>query len=313
MTDLYEGYRLDGYLMEDSGVDAPELLASTSQPVPSMVDLRSQCSPVENQGKLGSCTANAAVGALEYHQICSGAQLTDLSRLFLYYTGRKLKGTELEDKGLSIHHAMAAIMAYGVCPENMWPYMKPMYTVRPTDACYSAALDFTGIQYAKIKYGNEMKVALAAGIPVVFGMGLSWDFFRPAAKTGRIDVPTNGWPEPVGGHAMLIVGYNDSEKIWIVRNSWGTRFGDGGHVHIHYEVMEHYIRASWTIGALSRPESGLRLAGVSMEASQSALMAKTPRPPLHSTAHPHDAAIPSQLRAKLDDAKKGFRSRLRDK
>lgn len=38
--------------------------------------------------------------------------------------------------------------------------------------------------------------------------------------------------DPYGLHALVVVGYDDGMEAWIVRNSWGTGFGDAGYVYI---------------------------------------------------------------------------------
>ena len=83
--------------------DQRDLMYSAIAPrvlqLPDKVDLRSKCSPVENQGSLGSCTANALAGALEFIELQKGAIFVDLSRLFLYYNERVIEGTVKEDSG----------------------------------------------------------------------------------------------------------------------------------------------------------------------------------------------------------------------
>src|SRR5438105_2592268 len=67
--------------------------------LPSSVDLRSLCSPIENQGQLGSCTANALAGALEFLERKDRVPFADLSRLFIYYNERVVEHTVKTDSG----------------------------------------------------------------------------------------------------------------------------------------------------------------------------------------------------------------------
>ena len=202
MAHPYTDRRLDGCLFEATPIAAPRLLA-TSAATPSHVDLRPQCSPVEDQGHVGSCAANAVIGALEFHQRRLGAPAVDLSRLFVYYNARQLARREGEDCGTFIHHAMAAVMAHGACPEAMWPYQPAMWASRPTDACYEAATRFGAVSFARAPLGPECRAAVAAGLPVVFGARIPNAMLQvEAASTGRINLPLGGWPAPGGGHAM---------------------------------------------------------------------------------------------------------------
>src|SRR5437773_11379638 len=89
---------------------------------PAKVDLRSKCSPVENQGALGSCTANALVGALEFLEIKDGAKFVDLSRLFVYYNERAIEGTINQDSGAFLRDGIKSLAKQGVCPEKECPY-----------------------------------------------------------------------------------------------------------------------------------------------------------------------------------------------
>src|SRR6266568_4205862 len=107
--------------------------------LPSKIDMRSKCSPVEDQGQLGSCTANALVGALEFLEIKDGAPFVDLSRLFVYYNERVIEGTVDQDSGAFIRDGIKSLAKQGVCPEKEWPYRVRDFTRKPTAKCYSDA------------------------------------------------------------------------------------------------------------------------------------------------------------------------------
>ncbi len=249
-----KGIRLDGCLPDKNPGEAAELMLDPGLNLPSQVDLRPHCPPVENQGHVGSCVANAVVGALEYQQIRQGLEFRDLSRLFVYYNARRMNGIMTHfDLGTSIQNAMAAVIAYGVCSEESWPYNEKKKNKKPSSAAYSAARKFTGISFARLRYGAPVKAALAQGLPVPFAVTLPEEFYKIGYSTGRIMRPQSDWPSaPMGGHAMLIVGYDDAQGAWLVRNSWGEECGDAGYMWIGYDVMERYYREEsfWTIGAV---------------------------------------------------------------
>lgn len=308
----FDDYRLGACLFEDAPLAAPELAQHGAASLPERIDLRALCSPIEDQGTIGSCAANAAVGALEYHQRRSNLPDTDLSRLFVYYNARRLAGNEAQDSGTFIHHAMAAILAYGACPEAMWPYQKAMWATRPIDPCYTAASGFAAIMYARAAPGDACKAALVASLPIVFGAVLPAEMLqREAAATGRIEVPRGAWPEPGGGHAMLIVGYDDARGCWLIRNSWGADWGDGGYAQVPYEVMERYGIPGqfWVLGAVDQ-SAGLRVAGASMTASQQAVRSAAAHQTQGALARLRDE-LRDRLEGNLANARADFRQRLR--
>ncbi len=318
MTNSFKNYRLGGCLFESTPVAAPELTLSSSSPLPERIDLRGFCSPVEDQEDIGSCAANAVVGALEYHQRRGGQSMTDLSRLFVYYNARKLADKENEDAGTYIHHAMAAVLAFGACPESMWPYQKAMWPTKPVQACYEAAMEFEAISYARTPLGPACKSVLCAGLPVVFGAAIPAQMIQmEAGLSGRIKPRNGDWPAPGGGHAMLIVGFDDREAAWLVRNSWGTDWGDGGYAWIPYSVMERYGIPSqyWVIGDIEANQgarisaAGLKLAGASLADSQAAVQGLLA--PVSGAISNRQASLRRRLEHDLSEAKDGFRKRLR--
>src|SRR5438876_11929798 len=111
---------------------APKLVT-----LPRKLDMRSKCSPVEDQGQLGSCTANALVGALEFLELKHGAQLVDLSRLFVYYNERVIEHSTKHDAGAMLRDGIKSLAGQGVCPESIWPYAIRKFAVRPPAACYT--------------------------------------------------------------------------------------------------------------------------------------------------------------------------------
>src|SRR5947209_4159901 len=136
---------------------------------PAKVDLRSKCSPVEDQGQLGSCTANALVGALEFLENKDGAAFVDLSRLFLYYNERVIEGTVDSDSGAFLRYGIKSLANQGVCPEPEWPYRIGDFRNKPAPKCYTDAADHQITSYRRILTTDEMRTCLADGYPFVFG------------------------------------------------------------------------------------------------------------------------------------------------
>ena len=223
--------------------DHRDLLYSAVRPVilqiPQHVDLRSTCSPVENQGNLGSCTGNALAGALEFLEQKDRISFMNVSRLFIYYNERALEGSIKSDSGAMIRDGIKTLKHQGVCAEKKWPYIISKFAVKPGPACYKEALDHQITSYRRILTLDEMRRCLAEGFPFVFGFTVYESFESQAvAKTGTVPMPRKS-ERVLGGHAVLGVGYNDKQKRFIVRNSWGTGWGKQGYFTIPYAYLSN--------------------------------------------------------------------------
>lgn len=217
--------------------------------LPASVDLRSKCSPVENQGQLGSCTANALAGALEFLELENRTPFTDLSRLFIYYNERAIEHTIKSDSGAQIRDGVKTLAKQGVCPEKKWPYVISRFEIKPTPACYAEAKKHIITSYHRILTLDEMRTCLAEGFPFVFGFTVYESFeSQEVARSGVVNMPDSG-ERVVGGHAVLGVGYSDKQRRFIVRNSWGRGWGQHGYFTIPYGYLASRNLADdfWTV------------------------------------------------------------------
>ncbi len=233
--------------------DRRDFLYGAVRPVPAVlppsVDLRSICSPVENQGQLGSCTANALVGALEFLERKDKVTFVDLSRLFIYFNERVIEHSVKSDSGAMLRDGMKALAKQGVCTEKKWPYVISKFMVKPNRACYKEASQHEITSYHRLVTLDEMRTCLAEGFPFVFGFTVYESFeSQQVAQTGLLPMPQAG-EKQVGGHAVLAVGYNDSEKRFLIRNSWGTDWGMQGYFTMPYEYLSDRNLSDdfWTI------------------------------------------------------------------
>ncbi|HEX7501442.1 MAG TPA: C1 family peptidase [Polyangia bacterium] len=219
--------------------------------LPTSVDLRPSMSPVENQGQLGSCTANALAGALEFLEMKSGQSFVDLSRLFIYYNERAVEHTISSDSGAMIRDGIKTLASLGVCPEKKWPYVISAFTKKPSAACYTDAKNHTISTYHRIASVGEMRACLAEGYPFVFGFSVYETFESPAvARTGVLNMPKPR-ERQLGGHAVCAVGYDDKAKRLLVRNSWGPDWGMKGYFTMPYDYVANSNLSDdfWTIRA----------------------------------------------------------------
>ncbi len=206
--------------------------------LPTSVDLRPKCPPVYDQGQLGSCTANAIAGAIDFER--KKQKLFDFvpSRLFIYYNERVIEGTVRSDSGAQIRDGIKSVASQGVCPEREWPYVIAKFTTRPPAKAYRDARLDRAVSYQSIVQDlNQMKGCLASGYPFVFGFTV-YESFESAvvARTGHASMPH--WGErPVGGHAVMAVGYDDAKSWFVVRNSWGAGWGMKGYFTLPYAYL----------------------------------------------------------------------------
>jgi C1A family cysteine protease len=233
--------------------DYPYTMTLTTQP--NTVDLRAYCSPIEDQGNLGSCTGNATAGAIELLNKRAGKQ-TDVSRLFIYYYERLIEGTVNYDSGAYIRDGIKAGYTYGAPLENLWPYDISKFKSRPTN---NAILDGTRRKvtlYQRIADHTGCLDALANGYPVIIGFDVYSSFETPSvARTGIMPYPNVRREQRLGGHAVLLVGYDKTRQVYIVRNSWGTGWGDRGYFYMPFQVIQDTSMSSdfWIIKSVNNP------------------------------------------------------------
>jgi C1A family cysteine protease len=205
--------------------------------LPGKVDLRKFCSPVENQGKLGSCTANALAGALEFLEIKNNVVFKDFSRLFIYYNERDIENTVSSDSGAMIRDGIKSLKKLGVCSEKNWPYTISKFRIKPASSCYKEALNHQITSYHRILTLDQMKSCLAEGFPFVFGFMVYESFeSQKVVNSGIVDMPEKN-ERALGGHAVCAVGYDDADKRFIVRNSWGAAWGMKGYFTMPYAYL----------------------------------------------------------------------------
>ena len=224
----------------------------TTTVLPKIVDLRTNCSRVVDQGALGSCTANAiASGLREYWENLSGQQCTLLSRLWLYWEERFLEGTVNEDSGAYIRDGMKVLQKMGCAPEADWPYDITKFKQTPPANATTDATQYTIAEYHRVTNLTSLKPALAEGYPVVIGIKVFESFeSNQVAQNGIVPLPKRG-EQFLGGHAVLAVGYKDDPKnrgqgVVIGRNSWGESWGDKGYFYLPYSYFNSYVTDMWT-------------------------------------------------------------------
>ncbi|HEY0776853.1 MAG TPA: C1 family peptidase [Gemmatirosa sp.] len=227
------------------------------QSIPASADLRAQCPPVYDQGQLGSCTANAIAAAIEFDQMKESRTFTTPfapSRLFIYYNERAIEGTTAQDSGAQIRDGIKSVATLGACPEEKdWPYDVTKFADQPPATAYSDAKPYAITTYQRLVHDlNTMKGCLASGYPFVFGF-TAYETLETdeVTKTGQIPMPTTQ-DHAIGGHAVVAVGYDDATRMFTIRNSWGTVWGQAGYGFIPYSYLlePNLAQDFWTIRSI---------------------------------------------------------------
>jgi C1A family cysteine protease len=230
--------------------------------LPPRVDLRKQCPPIYDQGQLGSCTANAIGAALEFDQMKQKMKnVFAPSRLFIYYNERAMEGTVDADSGAMIRDGVKSVANQGACDEANWPYKIERFRDKPSGPCYAEGKENQAIQYLRLTQAlSQLKGCLAEGFPFVFGFSV-YESFEGAevAKTGHAGMPTAN-EAMLGGHAVMAVGYDESKQWFIVRNSWGGKWGMRGYFTLPYPYLLQASLSSdfWTIRSVEGTAAAAR-------------------------------------------------------
>lgn len=200
--------------------------------IPSNVSLYSKCPAIFDQGQLGSCTGNAIAGMWDYLELnypgienFVPSQFVPASRLFIYYSEREREGHANVDSGAYIRDGLWALNQIGCCDENIWPYDLNQFANRPSQAAYDQASNHKTQAYYIIINDTQMKLCLSMGYPFVFGFYVFPSFETDAvAHSGIVPMPSP-YETPVGGHAVMCVGYDEVGQRFLCRNSWGINWG----------------------------------------------------------------------------------------
>jgi Papain family cysteine protease len=203
---------------------------------PASVDLRAAWWAIDDQEDTGSCVGWAtAEGVVRYHMVAAGklAKNVLLSPRFVWMASKETDAyttrpeTFIEEAGTSLKAAVDIVRNYGAVPMSLLPFhiATKMYTGNE-NAFFATAAQLKIASYFNLhRDPNQWKSWLASHGPILAGLSVDHTWDNATATGGNIDA---FMPNTVrGGHAVTIIGYMASGRF-IVRNSWGTGWGDHG-------------------------------------------------------------------------------------
>ena len=178
--------------------------------------------------------------------------------MFLYYNERARAGLAAANAPISLREGYKSVATQGICPERMWPYQDSRFAMRPPAPCYRAALEHRAIQYFRLRRELLMfRCCLAEGVPFTLGLSVMTSFMTSTVKrSGRVPLPTSR-DRHLGGHAVLVVGYDDRQRLFTFQNSWGRRWGAHGYGTLPYDYLLDE-RLAWDFWTVRREGAGRR-------------------------------------------------------
>lgn len=216
---------------------------------------------VYTQGELGSSTANALAFAYQFDE--TKQNIPDVfipSRLFIYYNERNIENTIESDSGASLRNGIKSINKYGVTDERNWPYIIEKFTEKPSEYCYQDASKHCNIEYFSVPQSlSWLRKILRKGFPIVFGFTV-YESFESSniAENGIMEMPKLN-EKVLGGHAVVAIGFNTDKKHFIIRNSWGNKWGDNGYFYMPFEFIQNkkYCSNFWVIQKISNYQKNI--------------------------------------------------------
>lgn len=200
------------------------------------VDLREYFTKVKDQGEIGACTVFAITSIYESILKKKNKEDNDLSESFVYYNVRHMDGKKEEDSGSSFQDVIISIGEKGVCREELHPYSH-LLSDEPSTEAYNDGKKRRITKALNVNIDKrDIRSAIQEGYPVAVSLKI-FDSFYTTSGFVRRPSKKELTSEDYGYHAMVVVGYSDDTKYFVVRNSWGEQFGDKGYCYIPYSYI----------------------------------------------------------------------------
>lgn len=209
---------------------------------------------IYDQGKIGSCTANASAHLFLYCILNNKVEnINDMpfkpSRMYIYNKARMLYGQDLANDGTTITSIIQSIKENGVCEENLFKYEMSNKTIIPNEKCNTNATFHKIINATNIIATlDNIKMYLQETNPIICAFTV-FESIDNVKSDGIIQMPDFKGEKIIGGHAVMLVGYDDKKKLFKFLNSWGSKWGDNGYGYIPYDYLlnQSYSSDYWIV------------------------------------------------------------------
>lgn len=206
--------------------------------VPPKLSYRAQMLPIRNQKNEGVCVGFASAAMKEYQDSKERGRNIILSPRFIYHICKERDGIPNQE-GTYIRVAMKVLCEKGDCEENLLPYI-PHQKISLNDKHYKNAENYKGLAYAKLLSIQDMKQSLYTNGPFVAGVQVFETWMK---NKGEI---IKGGIKQYGGHAITITGYDEKEKYFEFKNSWGN-WANLGYGKLSYDYINNYCMSAWAL------------------------------------------------------------------
>lgn len=219
--------------------------------LPASHSLESHIPDVYDQGKIGACVAHTMAQALRvvlnhthsqrYLSSVRSSGLFNPSRLYIYFNARKELGEDTsKDAGSTNYGGIMALKDYKAPEESLWPYETKLVTQRPSHDAYVKAALRTVFEYSEVDGTlHSLKDSINHGKPVTAGVIITPSFVKSGLNggSGNVPLPDLEREEVLGGHSILLVGYDDASRTFTFVNHWGTKWGKNGFGTLPYDFI----------------------------------------------------------------------------
>ena len=211
--------------------------------LPSSMDYSTDMPEIGDQGHQHSCVAWATAYAFKgFAEKKENGSNLKFSPSFVYNQINNGK-----DQGSFFEDALRVLSQQGASPWDDMPYIESDYTTQPSETVKQKAKPYCIFQWRRINTADmkEVKMFLNAGFPIIIGANVD-EGFQAGKRNGSDDYVWKSYSgKDLGGHAMLVVGFDDSKNAFKVMNSWGRNWGNNGYGWIDYQFFEKAVTAGY--------------------------------------------------------------------
>lgn len=204
--------------------------------------------PCWDQGNTGSCVGHGRARQHRLLRMIAGLPDFEPSRLGTYWQARKIEGATGLDAGAMIHDSIKAGITEGVGREIDWPFDESKVLDEPPPVFFKNAVKSAIQDYRRVDPSNlrDLLEAITIG-SVVFGIPV-YESFESAdvEKTGNVPMPKDNEPI-VGGHCMLLTGFDRQHGFFIADNSWGPKWGKEGRCLLPFPYIQKEADDCWLV------------------------------------------------------------------